>query len=177
LKADPKEPFYYAHGNARVASLYPSEGLTSLAYGGDFMLEQVTSAAGWVGSTIDMVRFVSTLSGERPGVQSPLNAAYFKLMLERPPIEQWKRPFDEYYAMGFEVQRFKDGKSMYSRHGSLSGSITNVAHRSDGFSVAFGFNGRPLERDTCREEAETLIWRAIDRQKSWPEKDLFGKFQ
>ena len=177
LKADPKEPFYYARGNARVASLYPAEGLTTLAYGGDFMLEKVTAAAGWVGTTIDMVKFVATLSGERPGVHSPLNATYFKLMLERPPIEQWKRPFDEYYAMGFEVQNFKDGKTMYSRHGSLAGSITNVAHRSDGFSVAFGFNGRPQERDACREEAETMIWRAIDRQKSWPDKDLFGKYQ
>lgn len=128
----------------------------SQAYGGAFSLEAALASFGWIGSMPDLVRFVSTFAGENQ-VPPPLSSKMIDLMLARPSLPCWKEK-TEYFGMGFEVQRNKDGDLIsFSRHGSLPGSMALVEHQANGISWAAAFNSRPLSYEIERERVIKII--------------------
>lgn len=154
------EVIYYPFQSETYSLLPNVKSPASASYGGAFVLEAGTSSFGWIASTPDLVRFISILCNETK-ISSPLNKYMFELMLARPQIDDW-RGVQEYFALGWEVERSKDGKLLaFSRHGSLEGTMALVEHQANGLSWAAAFNSRPTAYEGSREEGKAIIKEAL----------------
>lgn len=165
----PKEAVYYScPGQPSVESIFPGKkAKVSWQYGGDFSMDTIAAAAGWIASVEDMVKFSSCLSNDG-GLISPLSTEQFALMLSRPQCKYWQGK-KGYFAMGWEVYPVTSGSGYtFSRVGTISGAMAFLVHRYDGTSWAVAFNSRPADADRFMSEAKKLIWIAINEQKVWP---------
>jgi N-acyl-D-amino-acid deacylase len=177
--AERETRYYPFPGQEYSNSYFPNvKGLVPLQYGGDFSLEALSGAAGWIGSSVDLVRLISTIGGDRNG-KSPISAASFKTMLTCPDVPYWKHR-TEYFGMGFEVLPIEDSKGtgyVFWRIGSFPGSMAFVVHSDDGMAWAFEVNSRPQSQMEFLNEIRTLINDTVKSQKSWPDVDLFERYK
>jgi hypothetical protein len=81
-------------------------------------------------------------------------------------------PGDAYYACGWSVRDFGDGRRNTWHNGSLPGTYTVLARWRTGVSCAVLFNRR------CSDSGkiDPLLSRAIRSITVWPDHDLFGRF-
>lgn len=160
LKTLPGEVRYYPiAGETKFPNLLKNDGvLCPLEYGGGFVMERMTGAAGWTASAPDLVRFVSTLAGDCG--TSCLSDSTFERMLARPPF----LPSTEkgYFGMGWEVYETASGK-MFSRIGGMSGTVAFVVHKPDGISWAVLYNCRTQNQSQLMTETKNVVWQAIQR--------------
>lgn len=164
--------YYPCPGEPRDYSLFSQKKeLVSWEYGSGFALELVKAPAGWVSSTIDELRFVSSVATERNG--APLNKETAQVMFARPQLPNWKDKHG-YFACGWEVYVSPSGM-MFSRVGSMPGSVSFVVHKFDGTSWAVAFNSRSCDQASMMSEFKKIVWRNIASQKHWPTSDLFEK--
>jgi N-acyl-D-amino-acid deacylase len=122
----PAEVRYYARGEASLAqSVYPDQpGRVPWPYGG-FYLEAMDAHGGWIGSAVDLARFVSALDSAHP--LAILQAETLDKMLSRPATPLWEgRP--DYYALGWRVRPARKGATWWHT-GSMPGS-TAVLYRT-----------------------------------------------
>lgn len=174
------ETIYYTFpGQEEANSYFPNvKGVVPLPYGGDFALEALSGPAGWIGSSIDLVRFITTVSGDR-SVKSPISQNTFKTMLACPDITYWHHR-SEYFGMGWEVLPVEDSHGtgyIYSRVGSFPGSMAFVVHSDDGTAWSFAVNSRPLSQIEFLTQAKMMIKAGVDQQKTWPDWDLFKEYK
>jgi CubicO group peptidase (beta-lactamase class C family) len=137
-------------------------------YGADFSVESLAAPAGWIASTIDLVRFASCLSGECKET-SVLSQNSLRQLFAKPTCPYW-RAKNAYFAMGWDVYPDKAGNAYsISKIGGMPGSVSYLVHRSDGFTWAVCFNSRPRQNgDQFITQFKSLIWEAVNHQKSWP---------
>lgn len=174
-RAEHEAVYYPFPGQEMANSYFPNvKGLVPLAYGGDFALEALAAPAGWIASPVDLVRFVATLAGERK-VPGPISRKSVQVMLSRPAVAYWKGK-KQYFAMGWEVM-VTGGGLVYSRTGSLPGSMAYVVHTAGDQAWAFAANSRPRDQVGFLNDVRALVSHAIARQKSWPADDLFDRFR
>ncbi len=170
---------YYGYpGEDTFESLYPNSSRRVRAeYGGMFALESAPSSIGWIASSIDLLKFVTALSGER-ATRSLLRSDWFYKMLSiplSPEVYKTSEYPNEVFAMGWEVDfANKPGSITFSRHGSLDGTMSYVIHRSDGISWSVLLNSRPPAYLFVRRKINETISEVISKQKSWPREDLFS---
>lgn len=176
----PDETLYYTFKGQNLANSYfPNvKGMVPLPYGGDFALEALSAPAGWIASSVDLVKFFSTLSGER-AVKSPLSQKSLRTMLSCPDIEYWRNK-KEYFGMGVEVLPVEDSTGTgytFSRVGSFPGSMSFAIHRDDGITWSILVNSRPQDQYDFLREVKMLVTDAINHQKQWPNVDLFNQYK
>ncbi|MBX9690396.1 MAG: beta-lactamase family protein [Candidatus Obscuribacterales bacterium] len=161
LKSSAGEVHYYSE-NSGAAILPNIRGSLSEAYGSFFLLEAAPASIGWIASTYDLAKFVSCLSGEKPeNLASPISSESLNIMLQKPSLDSWRNQ-SEWFGMGFEVDADKNNQIIsFSRHGSLPGCMSLVEHQKNGISWAAAFNNKPAAYVSSREEAKTLIKKAI----------------
>lgn len=170
---------YYGYpGEDTFESLYPNSSRRVTAeYGGMFALESAPSSIGWIASSIDLLRFVTALSGVR-ATRLPLQSDWFYKMLSIPlSTEVYKTSEypNEVFAMGWEVDPANEpGSITFSRHGSLDGTMSYVIHRKDGIAWSVLLNSRPPAYLSVRQKINETISDGISKQKSWPREDLFS---
>lgn len=174
----PNETVYYPFPGQELANSYfPNvKGVVPLAYGGDFALEALAGPAGWIASSVDLVRFVSAVNRDRKE-KPPISPETFRIMLKRPALRVCEKK-DEYFALGWEVLPVKDGSGViFSRTGSFPGCMALVVHLEDGTAWAFEVNSRPMGQAQFLKEAKMLISQAVRAQKKWTNEDLFDQFK
>lgn len=136
-------------------------------------LKALDSCGGWIGSSVDYLKFLTSLDGQRkPALLKPET---FKIMLTMPDAiinQDWPA----YYAKGFHVRKSSDGGLNFWHPGSLAGTLNLAVRASDGYGWVILLNRRPPDWGKVRLEMDQELWKASREVKEIPTGDLFGKF-
>jgi len=146
---------------------------------GTWSLEAMDSHGGWLGSGVDLVRFASAF--DVPKACKILQPKTIATMFARPEgpagYDAHGKPRPVYYACGWNVRVLDAFGRVNAWHtGSLSGTSTLLVRRHDGKNWAVLFNMRTARNGKrLAEVIDPLMQRAIDRQRHWPDTDLFPR--
>lgn len=181
----PGEVTYYGYpGEEKNGSVFPlKSGALPGEYGGSFALEAAQASIGWLSTAVDLLRFVTGLSGDRKLASPILTPESFKIMLTLPlPESSYMRGEypGEFFAMGWEIDprnNIAGGKVTFSRHGSLEGTMSYVVRRSDGMAWSILLNSRPQDYMLLRRKANLAIAKAIEQKKDWTGLDQFTLYR
>jgi len=170
----PQEVCYYTTFDATIEVPFgPYRGQrVSLPY--NRSIEVQGAAGGWIASVVDLARFVTALYG--PDGIAPLNPKTLREMTTARPFTQVKsvHPKSAGYALGWYVEKDKQGRTIVYHTGHLPGTGAFMGRRSDGIGVAVLFNS-----DTTPQNVLLIpllladLAPTIDALPSWPQHDLF----
>lgn len=163
-----------APGAPLVPSVFPAvPGPVRAPYGG-WHLEAMDANGGWIGSAVDVVRFVTAVDGSssRPDLLRPPT---IQTMVAR-PSPPLSGAGQTYYAMGWGVVVLAGGLD-WQHGGALNGTTGLVIRRRDGIVVAALFNSWARTRqDELFGELGLALYEAINEVNDWPDGDLFPTF-
>jgi len=155
-----------------VCYFQDSSGGKQSPYGG-FDMRALDSCGGWIGSSVDYLKFLTSLDGQRaPALLKPETMKVMLAMPEDPTV--WNR--DTYYAKGFNVRKLNEGGVNFWHTGSLSGTLTLAVRGSSGYGWVVLFNRRPPDWRKLQFEMERELWQASKEIKGILHGDLFSKF-
>ncbi len=188
----PGEVRYYTVGHETAASVVrsaesgtPSPVQVPIQYGA-WYLEAMDAHGGWIGSAVDMVRFVSQVQRhDRVGL---LSKGLFDEMIACPPGDAGHdgqgAPRDSYYGLGWLVRPVDTGAAPsgyggcnFWHAGGLPGTSTLLVARHDGLCWAVLFN-TTFTSDGIRPAAkiDPLMHGAANAVREWPGHDLFPDY-
>ena len=159
----PREVHRYGAGGKRLAG-----GHGELKGGGS-----------WVLSTVDMMRFMTSLDGTR-GERVLSKRAYQQMLAPLPSLG--KKADERHNGLGWDIVERSSAGTLYSKNGGVAGIATWVEHLPSGVSWAVFFNGNlksASEKDDerPRKPAVKKPWprlrAAIEKIDEWPAHDLF----
>lgn len=160
--------YYDVPGAPLVPSVYPPHQPIPRPY--SHYLEGVESGGGWIASTIDLLRFVTAVDGQRaPALLKPETVALMVARPDRP--DAMNAPV--YYSMGWLIRQASNGVE-WRHNGSIVGSRSLLVRRADGVAWAVVFNSEPP--DGFLAELDQGISQTIAGVKEWPVHDLFGQY-
>lgn len=165
----PHEVTYYPYpGQPTTNSIYPGvKEQVHYQYGGDFDLPTMAASAGWISSTVDLVRFANAVRRTAVQTNPVISNASFLQMVSKSPAPYWKEK-KGYFAMGWEVYPATSGGGYtFSRVGTMPGSMSFLVRRYDDTCWSVLFNSRPEDQDRFMNEAKAMIWDAVNKQKNW----------
>ena len=172
-RAEGEVRYYSYPGQPRLGwSVLPdTSDLVPRTYGG-FRLETMDSHGGWIASTIDLVRFATSLDGSRPpGALEPQSV---KLMVERPALPLWEST-PHYYGLGWNLWPVGDDANWW-HDGGMPGTYALLVRTNHGFAWAALFNSRPENLAQFHLEVDRLMWQGVEEVVFWPSDDLFPLF-
>lgn len=162
--------YYDTPGAPLAPSVYPPHLLIPRPY--VFYLKGVESGGGWIASSIDLLRFVTTIDGQRP--PALLNPQTVALMTARPDRPDALNALS-YFGLGWLIK--STSKGLEWRHSSsLVGTRSLLVRRADGVSWAVAFNSEPIS-DRFLTELDQSISQMLDTVNEWPTHDLFGEYR
>ncbi len=152
----------------KVPSVFANDGNVPVNYGG-FYIEAMDSHGGWVSSTIDLLRFITSVDGRanRPDILSP--ALISEMTSNGAPVCSGNACT---YASGWMI-RPTLGDANWWHGGSLSGTTSIIVRSYNNFSWVALFNAR----GNFDNELDTLMWSALAGVTSFPTHDLFPTFR
>jgi hypothetical protein len=133
------------------------------------------SHGGWIASPVALVRFASAFDDpQKCRILKPLT---IEIMFAPPTGAAGHtpngKPKDEFYACGWTVHPIGAGRNTW-HGGLLDGTSTLLVRRSDGFCWAVLFNASSAKQQPA-DLIDGLMHNVVDKVKTWPTHDLFGK--
>ncbi|HBO45184.1 MAG TPA: hypothetical protein DD670_14905 [Planctomycetaceae bacterium] len=174
-RADDEVCYYAPEGTKTCKSIFPdvAEEVTR-PYGG-FYIEAMDAHGGWISSTTDLLRLVTSLEGTRePRI---LSEDSVRRMIQDSIFRDSKSY--SHYGLGWSVG-LTDGhgphwkESNWSHNGSLDGTATMVVRSHRGIAWAVLFNRRPNGGEFYGA-MDRAFWDAVDAVQEWPEHNLFDE--
>jgi len=148
-----------------------SEGKQS-PYGG-FDMKALDSCGGWIGSSVDYLKFLTSLDGQRtPPLLKPDMVEVMFAMPDDPSLQSKST----YYAKGFNVRKLTSGGINFWHTGSLPGTLTLAVRGANGYGWVALFNRRTSNWRKVQLEIDRELWEAARGVNRIPAGDLFGKF-
>ncbi|MCH7605525.1 MAG: beta-lactamase family protein [Chloroflexi bacterium] len=168
-RAEGEVRYYASLGAPSAWPVFPDAGQWVPRPYGSFYLEAMDSHGGWIGSPIDLMRFVTAVDGSRSTDFGRPKAV--ELAVSRPDPPLWMNSHS-YYGMGWYVLPI--GKeAMWWHSGSLGGTVSLLVRTHDGLAWAALFNSRPRGSERFLGELINGISQAADQVTEWPSHDLF----
>jgi len=136
---------------------------------GAFNLENMDSHGGWIASAPELARFAASF--DKPDASPILSAASIETMFSLPATisrENYK-PGDYYYACGWQVRDYGNGRRNTWHTGSLPGCYTFMARWSNGVNCVVLFN----KRGDGFDEIDPILSNTAKSVSDWPDHDLF----
>ena len=133
----------------------------------------------WVLSTVDAMRFVTSLDGSR-GERVLSQRAYRQMLAPLPSLG--KKANERHNGLGWDVVERSRAGVLFSKNGGVAGIATWIEHLPDGVCWAVFFNGNVKDADDedktpPRKPAHKKPWpllrEAIQKIDKWPMHDLF----
>jgi N-acyl-D-amino-acid deacylase len=170
----PGEVRYYDYpGAPMTVSVFPQiKNRVPWPYGG-YCIEAMDSHGGWVASTIDLLKFLTVING-RDSRKDILKSTTIKLMVSRPKPPLWSSS-EQYYAMGWVVAPM-NSSTLWGHAGSLPGTTSVIVRSYDDLEWAILLNSRPRDSASFQAELDVILWSAINQVTTFPEHDLFAKY-
>jgi N-acyl-D-amino-acid deacylase len=143
---------------------------------GAWNLEAMDSHGAWIASAAGLVRFACAF--DSPDDCPLLAADTVGLMFARPDglagHDADGKPKSNYYSLGWSVEVDEHGHLTAGHGGSLPGTNTRLARRSDGRNYTILFNTRLTPHVSSVVSAlKPELEAALDDVTSWPSHDLF----
>lgn len=167
------EAAYYDYPGAPLIDAMPGVGSSpkvTAPYGG-YAMEMMDSFGGWIGSSLDYLRFMTAVDGQRG--QPLLNPASLRSVFAPPPGLE---PKPSFYGLGFMMRPVSGGTNWW-HSGSHAGTKTLAVRTAAGYAWVAAFNMRPKDRNGFSGDLDAVLWRAARAVKAWPEGDLFAPRQ
>jgi CubicO group peptidase (beta-lactamase class C family) len=152
----------------RAAGEVTYESRGDSAYG-TFNLENMDSHGGWLASAPEMVRFAAAF--DNPCNCPILSAESIETMFALPQniaSDEYKLGHS-YYACGWSVRDYGEGRRNTWHTGSLPGTYTFTARWSNGVDCVVLFNKRGPDFDRI----DPMLSQAVKSVSAWPDHDLF----
>jgi CubicO group peptidase (beta-lactamase class C family) len=134
------------------------------------------AAGGWVGSPLDMTRFLMALGGSAG--ERLLSKPSYEAMLARPASSR-VRPNDTWFGLGWDVVRLGPTGPSYEKNGGLEGVATRFGHEAPDVEWAIFLNRGP-DRSRQGADARKAVGDAlraeIARRKAWPSEDYWSRY-
>ncbi len=134
-----------------------------------FNLENMDSHGGWLASAPDLVRFATSF--DKPSDSPILSDASIETIFSLPATiapEKYKAG-DYYYACGWAVRDYGNGRRNTWHTGSLPGCYTFMARWSNGVNCVVLFN----KRGPGFDEIDPILSKTVKSISDWPDQDLF----
>jgi N-acyl-D-amino-acid deacylase len=145
---------------------------------GRFYLPALDGAGGWVGSVVDLLRFVRSVNYV-PETDNVLGTETLNTMTSRPDVPSWNGE-QQFYGMGWYVIDGGETAPTLWHNGSLPGSYGYIIHSgNENLTLAALFNSRSPDRQsrTFNSQAQQMLIRALRRVSTWPDRDMFNRFE
>ena len=122
-------------------------------------------------SAPEMVRFAAAF--DDPNNCPILSAESIETMFSLPQTmtRETYKPGDRYYACGWSVRDYGNGRRNTWHGGSLPGTFTFMARWSNGVNCVVLFN----KRDPDFSKIDPMLWDAVQSISTWPDHDLFDE--
>ncbi len=133
----------------------------------------------WVLSTVDAMRFMTSLDGSR-GERVLSQRAYQQMLAPLPSLGKTSR--QRHNGLGWDIVERAPGGMLYSKNGGVAGIATWMEHLPNGVCWAVFFNGNVKDNNDEEEERPRklsdkkpwpLLREAIEKIVQWPAHDLF----
>jgi N-acyl-D-amino-acid deacylase len=133
----------------------------------------------WVLSTVDVMRFLTSLDGTR-GERVLSKRVYQQMLAPLPSLG--KKPNGRHNGLGWDIVERSPAGVLYSKNGGVAGIATWMEHLPSGVSWAVFFNGNlkggeSADENRPRKSAAKKPWpllrEAIEKIDNWPAHDLF----
>jgi len=152
---------YYDKPNAPWRlSCYGNDQMVTRTYGGTD-IEVLSSAGGWIASSIDLLRLLAAIDGfpERKDILSEESVATLTT-----PRESYLSP------LGW---RDVNSKDEWWRTGTLAGSSAILMRRPDNISFVMITNSSTWRGSNFSHDMKYMLSHVIDQVEEWPQHDLF----
>ena len=132
-------------------------------------------AGSWIGSAVDMARFLTALDGGRGKVL--LSPPFYRQMLAAPPAPLKPRENGSHFGLGWDVVLSGSDGIRFSKNGGVAGIHAYIEHLPGGLDWVVLLNGGQHEEDQpsplgfCTRR----LRQAIQGTKGWPQRDLFQR--
>jgi CubicO group peptidase (beta-lactamase class C family) len=136
-----------------------------------FNLENMDSHGGWLASAPELVRFAAVF--DDPNDCPILSAKSIETMFALPETidpDEYKTG-ERYYACGWNVRDYRNGRRNTWHGGSLPGTYTFMVRWRNGVNCVVLFN----KRGDGFSEIDPLLFKAVKSVAEWPEHDLFDE--
>ena len=161
------EVMYYDYPGANRSKSYDRKVRKRVPWPYNGFLSTMDAHGGWVGSVVDLLRFVVAVDGR--GGDDILAEETVGLMIERPDYERDV----SWYGLGWLVRDIGGGQSNWWHSGSIPGTSSLVVRAANGFSWAVVMNSRPKKWKSIWRAIDTAMWEAFGQVRRWPDHDLF----
>jgi N-acyl-D-amino-acid deacylase len=134
--------------------------------------EPIAAPAGnWLGSVVDLARFLTAVSGSRG--KPFLTSAARQEMLAAAAFPLGGRRSGSHVGLGWDSVSEEPSGIQFHKNGSAAGVHVYVEHRADGIDWVLMLNadGRPDGKPVA--ELVDQLRRAMDATRVWPDRDLF----
>lgn len=161
-KRFPNEVHYYEPSDAELTeSALGGGAMVPKSYGGSD-LQVLSGAGGWVASPTELMRFITAIDDQdcKPDILKPSSIA---LMTEKD---------ENKFPIGW--MRTTRGDD-WTRTGTLAGSSVMLKRQHNGYTWVFVTNTSSWAGSRFPHKIENMIRQALDKVKSWPQRDLFDK--
>jgi uncharacterized protein (TIGR03437 family) len=164
---------YYDYPGAPLINSYVSPAREKVATPyGLLNCELLGPAGAWIGSAIDLAKFVAMLDGARPPAVVSANSFSRMLAQSQPPT--WVDSFG-WYGFGLFVQRQPDGTN-WDHGGYTPGSQSYFYRFANGLGYAVLFNGATQDGANPIGYVGQAVWDAMAAVRDWPDHDLFPQY-
>lgn len=169
-----QEVRYYDLSGSTAFSVFPGDGIVPTPYGA-FHIEAMDAHGGWIGSPVDLMRFITSVDG-REDRADVISFATVSDMIGRPTLDYWQSsPY--WYAKGWSV-RFAGNDRNWWHTGLLAGTTTVMVRAYNGFSWVILVNASATDFCCAMLNAmDQLMWDAVGSVGQWPTHDLFPMFR
>jgi len=136
-----------------------------------FNLENMDSHGGWLASAPELARFAAAF--DNPKHCPILSAKSIETMFALPETidpDEYEQS-EGYYACGWNVRDYGNGRRNTWHSGSLPGTYTFMARWRNGVNCVVLFN----KRGDGFSEIDPLLSKAVKSVAEWPEHDLFDE--
>ncbi len=128
---------------------------------------------GWIGSVIDLAKFVSMLDGTRP--RALVSPRSFASMIAETSRNTWVPGSPNWYGFGlFLVSQM--GGVTWSHGGAAPGTNAWFYRFANGVAYAYVFNGATQDHVYPNAYTGQAVWDALADVPVWPDHDLFPRY-
>ncbi len=156
----PNEVRYYEVKEAEEVEAYDGSGHMTMKSDGGNDVNLLSSAGGWVASSVELLRFVTSINGNKSKSD----------ILTKESVEAMTYDSKRYKPMGWASVRGRE----WLRSGSMAGTTTLIKQQKDGYTWVFVTNSSAWIGYHLSDRISSHISRAVGRVKEWPQRDLFS---
>jgi uncharacterized protein (TIGR03437 family) len=170
---EPDEVKYYDYPDAPpiTTAIVPGAVAPAPRQYGAYWVEQAEAYGGWIGNTIDLMKYINALEGRRgPAILNPASLAAI-IARPAPPVT----PTGPYVGLTWRITPITGGQHWW-HSGGATGTRNLLARRQNNRNWVVLMNSRPEDEDTIITEIFNAFAAAETQVTSWPTNDLFPGF-